>query len=234
MARLRQAAPGSRKAAALALDVIHRHLVAVPPENAALMRLGIRSFLLVFLAFAPAACSMGGGAEGMFNSAVAVREGTVDAGEAARLISQYRRSHRLSAVVVDPTLMGIAQNHSRRMAEANKMAHVLPGQGSFGQKLRAGGFDGGPAAENVAAGQDSLSEVLDSWRKSPGHNKNLLYPGVTMIGIAVAIAPGTRYEKFWTLVLAGPKPPGAAVFSGPNAGPFVGLPTATGATLTIN
>lgn len=198
------------------------------------MRLGIHGFLVVCLALVTAACSMSGGRDGMFTSAIAVREGTVDASEAAALISRYRQSHGLSGVVVDPTLMGIAQAHSRRMAEANKMAHVLPGQGSFGQKLRSGGWTGGPAAENVAAGQDSLTEVLQSWRKSPGHNKNLLYPGVTMIGIAVAIAPGTRYEKFWTLVLGGPRPPGAAQITGPDAGPYVGIPTATGATLTIN
>lgn len=198
------------------------------------MRLGIHGFLALLVAATLSACSLGGGGpDGMFTSAIAVREGSVDAGEAARLISRYRQSKGLSGVTVDPTLMRIAADHSRKMAQQNKMAHVLPGQGSFSQKLRSGGFDGGAAAENVAAGQDSLAEVLETWRNSPGHNKNLLYPGVTMIGIAMAIAPGTRYEKFWTLILAAPRPAGAQ-YGGPTAGPFVGLPTATGATLTIN
>ena len=199
------------------------------------MRPGFRGLFVVCLAVLVAGCSLAGASrKDMFTSSIAVREGTVDAGEAARLISRYRQSRRLSAVSVDPALMRIAASHSRRMAEDNKMAHVLPGEGSFSQRLRAGGFAGGPAAENVAAGQDSLAEVLESWRNSPSHDRNLLYPGVTGIGIALSIAPGTRYEKFWTLVLGGPRPPGAAQITGPTAGPYVGIPTATGATLTIN
>lgn len=195
------------------------------------MRPGIPGLFAVLLAACLAGCSTGGGGE-MFTSAIAAREGTVDAGEAAVLISGYRRGHGLSAVSVDPTLMRIAAVHSRRMAEANRMAHVLPGEGSFQQRLRSAGYDGGTAAENVAAGQDSLNEVLDSWRRSPGHNRNLLYPGMTRIGIALAIAPGTRYEKFWTLVLGAPRPPGAALMV-PGSGPLW-LPITAGATLEIN
>jgi uncharacterized protein YkwD len=101
------------------------------------------------------------------------------------------------------------------------MAHVLPGEGSFRARLTAGGFDGGAAAENVAAGQDNLSEVLQAWRKSPGHNRNLLMPGVTHIGIAVSVAPESRYKTFWTLVLGAPRPAGAAVMPGP--GPIVSV-----------
>ena len=187
--------------------------------------------LFVILLIGLAGCSTGRDGS-MFTSAIAAREGTVDSGEAAALISEYRRSRGLSSVSVDPTLTNIAAVHSRQMAEANKMAHVLPGEGSFQQRLKSGGFDGGTAAENVAAGQDSLAEVLQAWRKSPGHNRNLLYPGVTKIGIALSIAPGTRYEKFWTLVLAAPRPEGA-IMVGPGAGPLV-FPTATGATLEIN
>jgi uncharacterized protein YkwD len=118
------------------------------------------------------------------------------------------------------------------MAAANKMAHILPGQGSFREKLRSGGYTAGTAAENVAAGQNTLADVLAAWRRSPGHNRNLLMAGVTSMGIAVAVAPESRYKTFWTLVLASPRPDGTiAVMPGP--GPFL-VPTATGASLEIN
>jgi uncharacterized protein YkwD len=159
----------------------------------------------------------------IFKNPRSTRVGSVDSSEAAALISQYRRSRGLSAVTVDPTLTKIAAVHSERMAKADKMAHVLPGEGSFQQRLQAGGFVAAMAAENVAAGQDTLAEVLEAWRKSPGHNANLLLPNVSKIGIALAIADDSKYKTYWTLVLGeryeprpgavmmnGPQPPGEA------------------------
>ncbi len=180
------------------------------------MRLKILA-LLAALGVAVSGCT--GIDPGLFKSPLATKPGVVDSREAASLISQYRRKNGLGGVSVDPTLTRIAAVHSKRMAAANKMAHVLPGEGSFRQRLSTGGFTGGTAAENVAAGQKDLATVLESWRRSPGHNRNLLMPGVTHMGIAVAVAPESRYKNFWTLVLGSPG--GAAVVTLPDAGPTV-------------
>lgn len=188
------------------------------------MRRGISVFVAVLLGFAVSACT--GIDPGMFRSSQSAQPGTVDSREAASLISAYRRQHGLGGVSVDPTLTRIAANHSRRMAEANKMAHVLPGQGSFTQKLRSGGYNPGTAAENVAAGQKTLDDVLAAWKRSPGHNRNLLMSGITSIGIAVAVSPDSRYKTFWTLILATPR--AAGVVEAPNAGPIVSTTVAIG------
>jgi uncharacterized protein YkwD len=194
------------------------------------MRPRVAGFLVVLIAVAVSACT-GMDPGGRFRSALATQPGVVDAREAAALISAYRRQHGLGGVTVDPTLTRIAADHSRRMAAANRMAHVLPGQGSFQQKLKSGGFNGGAAGENVAAGQKSLADVLAAWQRSPGHNRNLLLRGATSIGIAVAVAPESRYKTFWTLILAAPRPP-PPVARMPGPGPFV--QTAVGAAVEIN
>ncbi len=159
--------------------------------------------LIALLSVAPlSACTSAAESVGsIFKSPLATKQGSVDAGEAAALISQYRRSRGLSGVTVDRTLTRIAAVHAQRMAAADKMAHVLPGEGSFTQRLAAGGFTAAMAAENVAAGQDTLADVLEAWQKSPGHNANLLLPNVSKIGIALAIAEGSKYETYWALVL---------------------------------
>jgi uncharacterized protein YkwD len=159
--------------------------------------------LIALLAVAPlTACTSAAESVGsIFKSPLATKQGSVDAAEAAALISQYRRSRGLSGVTVDTTLTRIAAVHAQRMAAADKMAHVLPGEGSFQQRLKAGGFTAAMAAENVAAGQDSLADVLEAWRKSPGHNANLLLPNISKIGIALAIAEGSKYRTYWALVL---------------------------------
>lgn len=159
--------------------------------------------LVVFLSVVPlAACTSAADTVGsIFKSPLATKQGSVNANEAAALISQYRRSRGLPGVTIDPTLTRIAAVHAQRMAAADKMAHVLPGEGSFQQRLVAGGFTAAMAAENVAAGQDSLAEVLEAWRKSPGHNANLLLPNVSKIGIALSIAEDSKYKTYWALVL---------------------------------
>ena len=97
--------------------------------------------------------------------------------------------------------MKLAAEHAHRMASMDKMSHSLPGEGSFAQRIAAGGFQASMAAENVAAGQKSLAEVFEAWRKSPGHNANMLLPNVSLMGIALAIQPGGRYHTYWSLEL---------------------------------
>jgi uncharacterized protein YkwD len=124
-----------------------------------------------------------------------------DGEEAAAYISQYRASRGLPGVTVDPTLTQIAVLHARRMAAANRLAHVLPGQGSFAQRLSAGGFAARLAVENIAGGPRSVAEALALWRRSPPHDRNLLTAGVSKLGIGVATARNTRYKTYWTLIL---------------------------------
>jgi hypothetical protein len=146
------------------------------------------------------------------------REIGVDTGEAVRILSDYRRKHGLGPVKLDPKLTRIAADHALKMASANKVAHVLIGEGSFARRLRVGGYDASVASENIGAGYDSLAEAFAGWRKSRGHNKNLLSPEITVIGIARADAPGSKYGTYWSLVLAHPYEPPVG---GPSAGPPV-------------
>ncbi|MBN9022664.1 MAG: CAP domain-containing protein [Rhizobiales bacterium] len=142
---------------------------------------------------------------------------TVNSPEAAAKISDYRRSRGQSAVTVDATLTAIALRQAQAMARAGKMSHTLGG--SFSSRLGQGGYDALIAAENLAAGPRNLDEALSSWRASKGHNENLLKPGVTQIGIAVAYASNNRYGNFWALVLGTPD---TGQQQGPDAGPPVG------------
>jgi len=125
--------------------------------------------------------------------------------EAARqLISSYRRQRGLGAVSLDPKLMAMAQEQAKAMAAENRMSHSLASSGAFTRRLNRSGYGAAHAAENVGAGYDSVAEVLAGWRKSPGHDKNLLLAEARHIGIAAAPAPGTRYKVYWALVLAEP------------------------------
>lgn len=189
----------------------------------------MRRTLIVLSALLPvflASCS--GGVSGALDSLLerpeAARPGTVDAEAAARLISQYRVDHGLKPLRIDPTLMKLAAEHAQRMASMDKMSHSLPGEGSFAQRIAAGGFQAAMAAENVAAGQKTLAQVFEAWRKSPGHNANMLLPNVSLMGIALAIQPGGRYHYYWSLEVGERYvPPAGGPSAGPGPGPGPGI-----------
>lgn len=108
------------------------------------------------------------------------------------------------------------------MARADNMSHRVRGESSFPQRLSQGGYDAGIAVENVSAGHRNFDEALAGWKASPGHNANLLKPGVTQMGIAVSYTANGKYGNFWTLVMAAPDDRRASL--GPNAGPLVAVP----------
>ncbi len=187
----------------------------------------MRRALIVLSALLPVfLASCGGGISGalgtMLERPEAAQPGTVDAEAAARLISQYRVDHGLKPLRLDPTLMKLAAEHAQRMASMDRMSHTLPGEGSFAERIARGGFQASMAAENVAAGQKSLAEVFSAWRKSPGHNANMLLPNVSLMGIAVAVQPGGRYHTYWSLELGERFVPPAGGY-GPGPGPGPGI-----------
>jgi len=125
-----------------------------------------------------------------------------DPGAARELINSYRRSKGLSELTIDPKLTQMAEQHAKSMAAANRMSHKVGG--SFTSRLARSGYDAGTAAENLGAGYFTAEDVVAGWRRSRGHNRNLLLSDARHVGIAAAQAPGTRYKVYWALVVAEP------------------------------
>jgi len=140
-----------------------------------------------------------------FYENLAVPGAAVNANAAASMISDYRRNNALSAIEVDPTLMRVAEDHAKAMAKADKVSHDLGGRG-LKQRLQTASFRAVVMAENVGAGYQTLAEAFSGWRDSPSHNKNMLIPAVTKMGIGTAYVPNSKYKVYWALVLAEPDP----------------------------
>lgn len=128
----------------------------------------------------------------------------LDEEEAVGAINAYRAAHSLAPLVLDARLSRAALDHSRDLARHDRIGH----KGSDGtnpwQRVARAGYRPMLAAENVGAGQASFAEVLKGWQASRSHNRNLLLPDATQMGIALVHDPATRYRTFWTLVLGHP------------------------------
>jgi uncharacterized protein YkwD len=148
-------------------------------------------FVSALIALALAGCA---GDTALNGGDVVLASSTKDAAEAARLISAYRVSRGLSPVTVDPKLNEAAEYQARVVAAAGRLSH-----GNFAGRMDKFGVMG-YAAENLSAGADSVDGTIDRWKKSPGHNVNLLMPQASRIGLARADA-NNRYGRYWALVL---------------------------------
>jgi uncharacterized protein YkwD len=137
-----------------------------------------------------------------FYKSMAGPDAELDANAAASMISGYRHNNGLGAVVLDTRLMQLATEQARTMAAHDKLDHDVGH--AFAQRIKTSGFDAKMAVENVSAGYHTLAEAFSGWRDSPPHRANMLKDGATVMGIAAAYSPGSKYKVFWTLILAAP------------------------------
>jgi uncharacterized protein YkwD len=101
--------------------------------------------------------------------------------------------------------MHAAQLHADQMAASGQMAHVLPGARypEPQDRLSAVGYRWQAYAENVAYGQGSPASALSSWMGSSGHRANILNPGLTELG--AALARGSDGRPYYVQVFGNPR-----------------------------
>lgn len=117
-----------------------------------------------------------------------------------RLVNAARAGAGLPALARDPTLSVAAGLHACDLAARGALSHLGRDGADLARRLARQGLNPALAAENIAAGQKSLAEVMSDWMASPGHRANILRPGLT--GMGLGLAGGDR--PYWVLVLAGP------------------------------
>jgi uncharacterized protein YkwD len=137
-------------------------------------------------------------AQPSFYQNLASPSASVDAEAARAMISAYRLNNRLPVLALDAGLQAIALEEARAMARADKPSSAE----KLKARLAAQGFTQPEA--NLSAGYRTLAEAFSGWRESPGHDRVMKAPGATRIGIATAYSPGSKYQVYWALVLAGP------------------------------
>lgn len=125
----------------------------------------------------------------------------LDEQAAAAAISRYRAQHGLGPVVLDTSLIRAASYQAKSNAQAGRLSHEIGG--TFNARMAEAGFGSAHASENLGAGATTFDEALARWKASPEHNKNMLIPQLKRVGIARVDAPGSRYKRFWALMMAG-------------------------------
>jgi len=114
--------------------------------------------------------------------------------EVARLVNVERAKQGLPALTYNWQVARVARIKSQDMINNKYFAHISPVYGSPFKMLESYNLKFSAAAENIAMGQRTAQEVMNSWMNSPGHRANILSRNVTHIGVGAAkAANGTIY-----------------------------------------
>ena len=128
----------------------------------------------------------------------------LDAAQARLLINAYRKQNGLRPLELNPQLTTAAKDHATDLAKWDRISHYGSDGSNPWDRVKRSGYNPKVAAENVGTGQATMEEVFKGWRESDGHNKNLLLPDATHMGIALVRDPKTEFKTFWALVVGSP------------------------------
>ncbi len=128
----------------------------------------------------------------------------LDAAQALHLINSYRSENGLKPLRLDALLTKAAKTHSRDLATWDRISHFGSDGSNPWERVKRSGYHARLAAENVGTGQKTFEEVMAGWKKSEGHNKNLLLQDAEHIGVALVYDANTEFRTFWTLVIGAP------------------------------
>lgn len=114
-------------------------------------------------------------------------------------VNAIRKRHGLRALTADAQLDRAAQGHAEDMLRRAYFAHGSPSGETARERIRATGYTYRTIGENIAFGQTSVEEVVETWMDSPGHRKNILNKDFAELGVGLALGRDSsgRHRTLW-------------------------------------
>lgn len=113
-----------------------------------------------------------------------------------QLVNEERAKAGLKPLRPNWELSRVARHKSEDMRDRNYFSHQSPTYKDPFTMIKAYGINYSAAAENIAMGQTTPSQVMKSWMSSQGHRSNILNASFTQIGVGLAIGGTGKY--YWT------------------------------------
>lgn len=122
--------------------------------------------------------------------------------EVVRLVNIERSRNGLGPLKNNWQAARVARIKSQDMINNRYFSHTSPAYGSPFKMMESFGLRFSSAGENIAYGQRTAQEVMNSWMNSAGHRANILSKNYTDIGVGAAKSSnGTLY---WTQMFLKP------------------------------
>ena len=116
--------------------------------------------------------------------------------EVISLVNAERSKAGKAALVENNELSNVARAKSKDFINNNYFAHNSPTYGTPFNMLKSFGINFSAAAENIASGQKTAADAMNSWMSSSGHRENILSSTYNQIGVGVA--RDNNGNLYWT------------------------------------
>jgi uncharacterized protein YkwD len=90
-----------------------------------------------------------------------------------------------------------AQEYAMVMASTSTFGHVGQDGSEPWTRMTRQGYTWRVAAENIAAGQATIEQVVQDWVLSPEHYANLINPSLRHVGFGYSSDPTSTYGSYW-------------------------------------
>jgi uncharacterized protein YkwD len=121
-------------------------------------------------------------------------------------VNRERRAAGRRPLKANAKLDLAAQRHAEDMLARRYFDHQSPAGTTVRERAPAAGYAWRAIGENIAEGQFSVDEVMDTWMHSPGHRHNILDPDFTELGVGVARGEsGGEVRVTWVQVFGTPR-----------------------------
>lgn len=128
-----------------------------------------------------------------------------DASEQAKavlkLVNAERGKQGLKALSLNKKLNKVAEDKAKDMRDNNYFDHNSRTYGTPFDMMRSYGINFSTAGENIAAGQRTPEQVMESWMNSSGHRANILNKNYTQLGVGFCV--GGSYDTYWVQEFTG-------------------------------
>jgi uncharacterized protein YkwD len=115
----------------------------------------------------------------------------------ARTNAERARAGR-APLAASPDLDRAAQAHAEDMLARGYFEHESPERKTVRERARGQGYDWRAVGENIALGQLTVDEVMDSWMKSPEHRENILDRDYRDLGVGLALGDTRKgFRVLW-------------------------------------
>jgi uncharacterized protein YkwD len=114
-------------------------------------------------------------------------------------VNAARKRAGLKPLQLNSRLDQAAQRHAEDMLAHGYFAHRSPSGTTVRERSKAAGYAWRAIGENIAYGQTSVDEVIETWLESPGHRRNILSPDFRELGVGLALGRGRdgKYQVLW-------------------------------------
>ncbi|MBA5776422.1 CAP domain-containing protein [Stappia sp. F7233] len=145
---------------------------------------------------------------GSGNSAAEISDVPVDRADALAKVNAYRAAKGLHPLAADARLDAASRDMAHLIAENDSLSTRQHSASGLARRLDGSGYRNYAGAENLGAGYKDFDAAFAGWKGSKDHDKNLLNPYVTRVGIARTRRADGKWRNFWVMILSRPEEDG--------------------------